>query len=374
MGTLFGNESSCLKKVFLETHNIQNLHSGFGQFNLNLAKSLSDESEFLTEHEVTLNCNNTDAKREIGKNLRYNTYHQITRYPFFRIKRKFNLWHSVNQNTKIEPFSDQIPYLLTIHDINFMEEDNGKRLDTRIQLFKEKLNRSTALVYISEFTKHQTHQYFDVPKVPEYVIYNGNPITNNSLSITDMAAKKNESLRPFIFCIGHVDEKKNFHTLVEMIKHLKGINLIIAGGAKSEYAEKLKLKIKKDKLENRVFLAGHISEVDKIFYYKNCMAFAFPSLREGFGLPVIEAMTFGKPVFLSNLSSLPEIGGQHSFYWENFDPKYMANLFEEGMSKYEDDQEKYSSIYAERAKSFSWTKAAKEYIEVYKSILEASPI
>ncbi|WBL21341.1 glycosyltransferase family 4 protein [Zunongwangia sp. HRR-M8] len=370
MQTLFGKDSKCLKKVFLETHNIQNLYSGFGQFNLNLAKSLSDESEFLTEHEITLNCNNTVAKRKIGNNLRYHTYHQITRYPFFRIKRKFNLWHSVNQNTKIEPFSNQIPYLLTIHDINFMEEDKGKRLETRIKLFKEKLDRSSALVYISEYTKNQTHQYFDVPKVPEHIIYNGNSMAG-SLAITDVAAGKNESLRPFIFCIGQVDEKKNFHTLVEMIKYLKGINLIIAGGVKSEYAEKLKLKIKEDKLENRVFLAGHISEADKVFYYKNCLAFAFPSLREGFGLPVIEAMTFGKPVFLSSLSSLPEIGGEHSFYWENFDPQYMANIFEEGMSTYEDNRENYTSIYAERAKSFSWTKAAKEYINVYKSILEA---
>jgi len=62
-----------------------------------------------------------------------------------------------------------------------------------------------------------------------------------------------------------------------------------------------------------VSLLGTISESDKIFYYKNCLAFAFPSLREGFGFPVLEAMTFGKPVFLSNKTSLPEIGGSHAF-------------------------------------------------------------
>jgi len=374
MTKLTGSKSCRMKKVFLETHNLKNLNTGFGQFNLHLAKALNDESEFLNDHEVILNCSNTDAKREIGSKLSYNNYSPLSRYPFFRIKRKFDLWHSVNQNTKIEPFSNQIPYLLTVHDINFMEEKKGKSLDSKIKLFKEKLNRSSALVYISEYTKQQTHRHFDVPNIPEYIIYNGNPITNNNLVVTETGYNQKESMRPFIFTIGQVDQKKNMHTLVDMIKYLKGINLIIAGGLKSEYADKLKLKIKEEKLEERVFLVGRINEEDKIFYYKNCMAFAFPSLREGFGLPVIEAMAFGKPVFLSNLSSLPEIGGNHSFYWENFDPKYMANVFEDGMSRYDDNQKQYISAYIEHAKSFSWEKAAKEYIKVYSSILEGSSI
>src|SRR5690606_17146655 len=117
-----------LKSVFLETHNIRNLHSGFGQFNLNLAKALSAEDEFLEEHEVIINGNSDVAKKELGKRVSFKKYLPITRYPLFRIREKFNLWHSVNQNTKIEPFSNDIPYLLTVHDVNFINELQGKHL------------------------------------------------------------------------------------------------------------------------------------------------------------------------------------------------------------------------------------------------------
>jgi glycosyltransferase involved in cell wall biosynthesis len=358
-----------LKSIFLETHNIRNLHSGFGQFNINLAKALSKENEFLKEHIVILNCNSDLAKKELGKRLHFNKYFPITRYPLFRTREKYNLWHSVNQNTKIEPFSREIPYLLTVHDVNFMEEDQGKRLEFKINQFKSKIERSKAIVYISEFAKKSTHEHFNITNIPEYVIHNGNTFNTNTKIQIENACSNYIPSRPFIFSIGKLVKKKNFHSLVQMLSFLPGIDLIIAGGRNTEYAEMIKEMIKKQQLENRVFLVGNISESDKMFYYKNCLAFAFPSLREGFGLPVLEAMTFGKPVFLSNKSSLPEIGGAKSFYWKNFDPRYMANVFEEGMTIFENNKDLFTSEYIARSQQFTWENAAKQYIEVYKSIL-----
>ena len=362
--------SAPTKKIFLETHNIRNLYSGFGQFNFNLAKALSKETEFLNEHQLILNCNNDNIKKELGKCISYNKYFPLTRYPFFRIKKSFHLWHSVNQNTKIEPARTSTPYLLTIHDINFLEERKGKDLELRINQLKNKIERSDAIVYVSEFAKINTHNHFKIPDVPEFVIYNGNNLNYKYSKYSEIYCSGYVPDKPFIFTIGQVTEKKNFHTLIEMLPYINDINLVIAGEMKSEYAEILKQKIQTYKLENRVFLVGPISESDKIFYYKNCLAFAFPSLREGFGLPVLEAMTFGKPVFLSNKTSLPEIGGKDAFYWENFEPEYMAKVFNEGMTKFHNDKKTYISAYKNRAKQFTWENAAKEYMNVYKSILQ----
>lgn len=362
-------ESNAIKKIFLETHNIKKLHSGFGQFNFNLAKALSKETEFLNEHEVIINCNNEIVKKEIGKRISYNKYLPITRYPFFRIKKNFSLWHSVNQNTKIEPASNTIPYLLTIHDINFLEEETGDNFDSRMNQLKNKINRSNAIVYVSEFAKQSTHEHFDIPDIPEYVIYNGNNFNTDHAAHSEIHCTGYKPDAPFIFSIGQVVEKKNFHTLIEMLQFTNGVNLVIAGEMKGEYAEILKQKIQHYKLEKRVFLLGAVSESDKIYYYKNCLAFAFPSLREGFGLPVLEAMTFGKPVFLSNKTSLPEIGGQYAFYWDNFDPQYMADVFLQGMEEFSQNKEMFTAAYKKRARKFTWENAAREYMNVYKSIL-----
>ncbi|MFC4722804.1 glycosyltransferase family 4 protein [Geojedonia litorea] len=364
------NHSYHSKNIFLETHNIRKLHSGFGQFNYNLAKALSKETDFLDHHNIIINCNNKTVKKEIGNNILYNKYFPLSRYPLFRIKNNFGLWHSVNQNTKIEPASQNIPYLLTIHDVNFLEEEKGKRLDFRINQLKNKINRSSAIVYISEFTKQSTKASFNIPNIPEYVIYNGNNFNNSSVNSIEVSRAKYIPNKPFIFSIGQVVEKKNFHTLIEMLRFLSDVVLVIAGGLKTAYAEILKEAIQNYKFENRVFLLGNINESDKIYYYKNCLAFAFPSLREGFGLPVLEAMTFGKPVFLSNKTSLPEIGGAHSFYWNSFDAEEMANVFETGMSKFEANKNIFKSAYENHSQQFTWEKAAKDYINVYKSLLE----
>ena len=103
---------------------------------------------------------------------------------------------------------------------------------------------------------------------------------------------------------------------------------------------------------------------------KNCAAFVFPSLREGFGIPPIEAMRFGKPVFLSNNTSLPEVGGEHAFYWDNYSPDYMAQVLENGLNTFYQNKGVLSKNYINHAKSFNWNMAALEYLKVYNSIIQ----
>ena len=354
-----------MKSVFLESHNIKNLNFGFGQFNYHLIKALSKIE--LDNYYITLHGKDTSwLKQEYGDAFKYKRSYSMRRYPAFRIRKKYDLWHSLNQNIKIEPFFS-IPYLLTVHDIHFIFEGSTLSQVKLKAKFNEKLKRANAIVYISEFAKKDTNAHFEVPNVPEYVIHNGNTITD--INLPNDYEPELVPPRPYLFSIGDFSERKNFMTLVEMLQFLPDYNLVLAGRANSVYAEKLKTLIATKNLQDRVKLIGKIEDLDKQYYFQNCEAFVFPSLREGFGIPPIEAMRFGKPIFISNNTSLPEIGGEHSFYWDHYDPKYMADTLKLGMARFHNAQEFYKKWYIERAKSFSWETTAKQYAAVYRTLL-----
>lgn len=353
------------KRVFLEAHNIKNPYFGFGQFNYHLIKGLYNAN--ISDFKIVLHVKDiAKLKAEFGDYFEYKKYYSFRRYPLFRIRKKYEIWHSLNQNIKIEPQS-YCPYILTVHDVNFIDEvSNNPEHDRNIR-FQEKLNRSSAITYISKYAKTSTHQHFNVPNVPEYVIHNGNPI--QSTDINANFVPRQTTTRPFLFTIGECTPRKNFHTLVDMLKELPDYDLVISGNKNTDYArQELAERIKSNHLEKRVILTGKISDIEKHYYLKNCSAFMFPSLREGFGIPPIEAMRFGKPVFLSNNTSLPEIGGKHAFYWDHYESKYMAEVFTKGMKNYRAKKEWFSKQYIAHAKSFDWDEAALRYASVYVSL------
>jgi len=120
-------------------------------------------------------------------------------------------------------------------------------------------------------------------------------------------------------------------------------------------------------VSDRLRLTGPVSEADKAWYLRNCLAFVHPSLAEGFGAPVVEAMIFGKPLFLSNRTSLPEIGGDVAFYFSSFDGEHMQQVFASGMQRYQSTD--LSAALIKRALQFDWDKNAAQYIQVYQSLL-----
>ncbi|MDP3680531.1 MAG: glycosyltransferase family 1 protein [Flavobacterium sp.] len=353
------------KTVFLETHNLKNKATGLGTFNYELIKGLY-QLEF-NDLELTLNAKNPKLlEAEFGDKFNYNKYTNLSRHHIFRIRKKYDLWHSVNQNTKVEPFHVK-KYLLTVHDVNFVEEISSDMNHKANKLFIAKLEKSTAITYISEFAKKQTHEYFKVPNVPEYVIYNGNPIS--TILDTSNFISKIPLDKPFLYSIGDFLERKNFLSIVKMMIHITDLNLIISGNNKKSYGQEIARFIQENNLENRVFLTGKVDDIAKQFYLSKCYAFLFPSIREGFGLPPIEAMHFGKPIFLSNKTSLPEIGGEHSYYWDHFDPEYMKNKLMEGLNHFYSNQNEMELLMKKRAASFDWKVAAAEYLNVYEKCL-----
>lgn len=354
------------KKIFFESHNINNMFSGFGQFNYWLIKSLTSQKPAF---EFTAYARRKSMLSDL-EGVNFQKYNSLHRSKLFRIRSKYDLWHSMNQNSKIEPFHN-IPYVLTLHDVIFAEMYSREEFgDKRFDLLQEKIDRSSAIAFISNHAKEATNHYFQVPeRVIQRVIYNGNPVIPRR---PDSTVKLMSGIKkPFLFSLGQFSETKNFHVLAGMMSKLKDMQLIIAGNDDKPYAQKVRKEIKKFDLEHRIFVVGRISEKEKHAYLEQCTAFVFPSLYEGFGLPPIEAMSYGKPVFLAKRTSLPEIGGEHAFYWDHFEPEYMAQTIDEGMNTFENNRNEYEQKLKERASFFNWNKTAKEYLQLYKEVLDA---
>jgi glycosyltransferase involved in cell wall biosynthesis len=166
--------------------------------------------------------------------------------------------------------------------------------------------------------------------------------------------------------MGYINRKKNFHTLVPLLQN-NCFELVVAGRLdEPDYINKMKLQAEILGVNERLKILGPVPEEDKAWYFRHCEAFLLPSLAEGFGAPVVEAMAFGKPLFLSDRTSLPEIGGNVAFYFKNFEAQHMQSVLNEGLIEYQKNG--LAQKIMQRGKEFSWEIKAHEYLNVYRSI------
>jgi glycosyltransferase involved in cell wall biosynthesis len=274
----------------------------------------------------------------------------------------YNIWHATNQVSDYIPNSKTQKLILTIHDLNFLIEKKNKvnKISKHLNKIQSNINKASVITTISEYVKRDIERNFDLSGKKIKVIYNGG-IVSNTFKETIVFNEK-----PFLFTVGTVLPKKNFHVLVPLLLN-NDFNLIIAGNLSSkDYLEKIINEAKKYGVSNRLKITGPISELQKLHFYKNCEAFLFPSVAEGFGLPVIEAMSFGKPIFLSKHTSLPEIGGNVAYYFDSFDPIDMQQTLDFGLNQFKSTNPSEEII--KQANKFSWDKAAEEYLHLYENI------
>jgi glycosyltransferase involved in cell wall biosynthesis len=281
--------------------------------------------------------------------------------PFILPKSK--VFHAVHQDSPFFPWSADTKYVLTIHDLNALHEStsfgSGDFYKHKLQ---KKIDRAESIVFISEFTRSEVMKEFKIDPTKTQVIYNGISLGDRA-SVPELAPSK-----PFLFTVGTVLPKKNFHVLIDLMKLLPDYQLIIAGTTYHSYAQDIKATIEREKLTNRIFLVGTVNEENKLWYYRKAAAFIFPSLLEGFGLPVAEAMSQGLPLFLSDRTSIPEVGGSDAFYFKNFEAAHMKEVFEAGMKSFNEEQK---ARLIERSKIFDWKKAATEYLKIYSRLLHS---
>lgn len=296
--------------------------------------------------------------------IKQNTFHKFL---MPKIK-NYNLWHTTFQHSDYIPkFNRTIKNVLTIHDLNFLYKKNitDIKKEKYIKNLQSRINRADAIVCISDYVKNDVLNYCNVNKENIVKIYNGtNPLANPML-LTQSFRPSN----PFIFSIGTMEEKKNFHVILPLLKDNPNLDFIIAGAMKDlSYLKKIESLFYENELLNNFKYLGQISEQEKAWYYNHCKAFVLTSLSEGFGLPIIEAMSVGKPVFLSRNTALPEIGGGEAYYFDNFDAETMIQIFKNGINHFNKNIELNTTNNIQRAKQFSWEKAANEYISLYNQL------
>jgi glycosyltransferase involved in cell wall biosynthesis len=351
-----------MRKIIFDCERMKYPNTGLYHYCMNLGRYL-EKNINLTQEELFFYTPSWDQDWSFTRrnHLSQHPLHKFSMPPLG----DYDIWHATYQNTHYMPMRNRrIRVVLSIHDLNFMydEKKSAAKKQKYLQYLQGLINRADAIICISEFCKKDVLNHCHIGNKPLYVIHNGtNMLVKPALKQDSYQPKK-----PFLFSIGVINRKKNFHVLLPLLQK-NALELVIAGKFDdSDYLSLLKKRSRELGVEDNLHLLGPVSENEKSWYFRHCNAFAFPSISEGFGLPVVEAMSCGKPLFLSDLTALPEIGGDVSFYFHDFQPDHMEEVYHIGMSRY--TNEGFQRRIRERSLSFNWHKSARQYLDVYRSL------
>lgn len=353
------------KRIILDCDLMKHPNSGLYHYCLNLGKEVMQllEGDELLEMGFFVPQSEKNTFGSSSKTI-------VENKSFWRflnpVTKGCSVWHAPFQSGRIIPDKRKNPgikILLTIHDLNPLHE--GKPVEEQRKSLahtQSLIDKADALVCISDFTKNDVLKHCAVNGKPVYVIHNG----KHRVQEPKLGNFSYKPKRPFVFGMGYVNQKKNYHVLLPLLEN-PDIEMIIAGRLdEPDYVNAIMQKAKKMGVEDRLHLPGPVSEGEKSWYFQNCLAFVHPSLAEGFGAPVVEVMQFGKPLFLSSRTSLPEIAGDTAFYFQNFEQEHLQTVFQTGMTEYAKNG--LAEKIKQRSEMFNWKEKALEYLALYKEM------
>lgn len=233
---------------------------------------------------------------------------------------------------------------------------------------KYSLRRVDHIVAVSHSTANDTARFFGISKDKITVVYHGFKNMNN------VPEKAFTLPNKFFFFAGTMKERKNVLNIIKAFQiFLKnnpqsGHSLVLAGKNEGKYFEDLKSYIIQNKLQEKVIFSGHLNENEISFGYKRAEALVFPSIVEGTGFPILEAMGVGTPVITSNIFGPAELGANGGAYL--VDP-YNAKEIADGMTKISTDKEFRNKLITNGLKQcsrFSWTNTGKETLEILEEV------
>lgn len=276
------------------------------------------------------------------------------------------------------PYVPGIKLCVTIHDMSFLTHPHFHTEENRKFCMVQSLRAARladAILCDSQATADDVRRYLHVPLDRLFVIPGAAGPEFHRLNDADAIAATLLRLgitENFLLFVGSVEPRKNLSALIEAFARLKQGNrrpewLVIAGGTGWKN-EQIYERVRELKLENVVRFLGYIPVEDLVVLYNACRAFVYPSLYEGFGLPVLEAMACGAPVVTSRISSLPEVAGDAAIL---IDPQN-GDALVEAMGAVLDDARLRATLRSnglDRAAQFSWEQTARLTVEVYRRCL-----
>lgn len=264
--------------------------------------------------------------------------------------------------------------VVTVHDLMPMLKDLKcywsdnvyAQFENALEYVKE--NENIQLIADSENTKTDLIQIGNIQSERISVIY---PAYNKSIYYPEYDDACLEALgihRPYVLYLGGIDYRKGIDVIIEAVEKLreKSVQFVLAGPIAEIYEKNNALE--KARRMSRICLPGFVTDEEKRVLMSSAECFVFPSQYEGFGLPVLEAMACGTPVITTNVSSLPEVGGDAVCYIEPGNAEQLAAEIDRLLSDSE-LRDRYKEKGLLRATKFSWDKTAALTEKVYEQLV-----
>jgi len=267
--------------------------------------------------------------------------------------------------------------VMTIHDLTFIKYPNfvssiTKNYSDRI---KQCINWTDLIITVSESSKRDIVKYLNVKPEKIYVTHLASRYDTNYLNIEVIDILKEKIsynfIKPYILFVGTLEPRKNINKIIDAFNLLKKRHKIdhqlILIGKKGWQYKSILTDIQKSPYKNEIFQLDYLADELVALFYSKADVFVYPSHYEGFGLPVLEAMTLGAPVVASNTSSIPEVAGDAAIL---IDPDDFMQIAEALLKVISDRQLRQDLINKGKARAslFSWENTAKKTLEAYRSI------
>jgi glycosyltransferase involved in cell wall biosynthesis len=258
--------------------------------------------------------------------------------------------------------------ITTFHDLFVMSGEYSTPQFRRrfTDLARDAANRSGRIIAISEFTAAQIVEHLNYPRDRISVVHHGvDPIPEISPQQAGAFRRYLELEQPFVLHVGAIQRRKNVARLVEAFERLPERYLLVLAGSAGYGAQTILDRIEKSPARRRIRLLGYRTRDELNQLYRTAAVLAFPSLEEGFGLPVLEAMSAGLPVVTSNGSALKEVAGNAALLVDPLDVDGLRNALQTAL---EDSSERDRLVAAgiRHAAGFTWRRAAQQTLAVYR--------